>query len=55
VAAWVYNVASLVGLPPAKKVERELGLPRTTASKWIRRARDMGLISPEERNTDGKH
>ena len=55
VAAWVYNVAHLVGLPPARQVELTLGLPRTTASKWIKRARDMGLIGPEERNTDGKH
>lgn len=53
-AAWFYNLARVLGLPPAKQVELELGLPRTTAAKWIRRARDMGLISPTEGSTNGK-
>jgi len=55
VAAYLYNLAGLIGLHPAKEVERELGLPRTTATKWIRRARDMGLIGPTEGSTDGEH
>lgn len=56
VAAWLYNVACVIGVPPAKEVERGLGLPRTTATKWIKRARDMGLIeSPAEGGTDGQH
>lgn len=54
-AAYLYNMAQLVGLPPARQVETGLGLPHPTATKWIRRAKDMGLIGPEERNTDGKH
>lgn len=55
VAAWLYNVACVIGLPPAKEVERGLGLPRTTASKWIRRAREMGLITSTEGSADGEH
>jgi hypothetical protein len=43
-AAYFYNLARLVGRPPAREVELSLGLPRTTASKWIRRAREKGLI-----------
>ncbi|WP_341359075.1 hypothetical protein V5H98_15230 [Georgenia sp. M64] len=45
--AWVayfYNLATLLGLPPARHVEVNLGLPRTTASKWVRRARERGLL-----------
>jgi len=42
--AYFYNMAGILGLPPARQVERSLGLPRTTASKWVRRARERGLI-----------
>jgi hypothetical protein len=52
--ARLYDVAQKIGLHPAQHVERALGLPRTTATKWIRRARDMGLISPTEGSTDGE-
>lgn len=44
---WVanfYNLGQLLGLPPARQVELNLGLPRTTASKWVRRARGKGLL-----------
>lgn len=39
-----YNLGQVLGLPPAKQVELNLGLPRTTASKWVRRAREKGLL-----------
>ncbi len=55
---WVahfYNLAQAVGLPPAKQVQLAIGLPRTTATKWIKRARDKGLLSPKGEQTDGKH
>lgn len=39
-----YEFGRITGYPPAKFVEDNLGLPRTTASKWIRRAREAGLI-----------
>lgn len=42
--AFFYNLAMLIGGPPARYVELKLGLPRTTASKWVRRAREKGLI-----------
>lgn len=44
---WVgyfYRMGQVLGLPPAKQVEIELGLPRTTASKWIRKAREKGFL-----------
>lgn len=45
---WVvdfYNLGLILGLPPARQVELSLGLPRTTASKWIRRAREAGMLN----------
>jgi hypothetical protein len=45
--AFFYNLGRAVGLPPARQVEIELNVPRTTASKWVRRAREEGLIHGE--------
>lgn len=46
--AYFYNLGGVLGLPPAKQVELSFQVPRTTASKWVRRARERGLL-------DGKH
>ena len=45
--AYLYNIAELVGLTPARQVADGLNLPHSTATKWIKRAKDIGLI-PEE-------
>jgi hypothetical protein len=45
--AFFYNLAGILGLPPAKQVELTLDLAPATASRWVRRARNNGLI--EER------
>ncbi len=45
--AYFYGLANVLGVPPARQVEIDLGLPRTTASKWVRRAREKGLIGGE--------
>jgi hypothetical protein len=42
--AYLHNRATAVGLSAARQVELELGVPRTTASKWVKRAREAGLI-----------
>ncbi len=39
-----YEFGRVTGYPPAKFVEDNLGLPRTTASKWVRRAREAGFL-----------
>ncbi len=44
VVANFYEFGRVTGYPPAKFVEDNLGMPRTTASKWIRRAREAGLL-----------
>ncbi|MEC3952514.1 hypothetical protein VMT65_05675 [Nocardia sp. CDC153] len=39
-----YQVASALGLPPAKYVQERLGLTRPTATRWIRQVREMGWL-----------
>lgn len=39
-----YEFGRVTGYPPAKFVEDNLGMPRTTVSKWIRRAREAGFL-----------
>lgn len=40
----LYGSAALAGLPPAKLIQRELGIPHRTASQWIIDARKMGRL-----------
>jgi hypothetical protein len=44
--ATVYQVAYATGEAPTKTVMNRLGLPRSTASRWIRMARERGLLGP---------
>lgn len=44
VTASIYELARLTGAAPAREVENVLGMPRTTVTKWIRRARDRGYL-----------
>ncbi len=39
-----YSLAYALGEPPAKAVERDLGLAKSTASKWISIARERGFL-----------
>lgn len=40
----LYGSAALAGLPPAKLIQRELGIPHRTASQWIIDARKAGRL-----------
>lgn len=42
--ARIYVVANALSRPPGKAVQEALDMPAPTASVWIRRARDRGLI-----------
>jgi hypothetical protein len=42
----VYQLAYLTGAAPTKTVMQRLDLPRSTASRWIRMARERGLLGP---------
>jgi hypothetical protein len=44
--ATVYQVAYATGGAPTKTVMARLGLPRSTASRWIALARKRGLLGP---------
>jgi hypothetical protein len=40
----LYGSAALAGLPPAKLIQNELGIPHRTASQWIIDARKAGRL-----------
>lgn len=42
--AAAYSLAYILGEPPAKAVERDLGLATSTAGRWIRLARERGHL-----------
>jgi Family of unknown function (DUF6214) len=42
----VYHVTYATGAAPTKAVMDRLGLPRSTAGRWIRMARERGLLGP---------
>jgi hypothetical protein len=44
--AWVYQFAYMVGQRPTATVMKGFGLPRSTAGRLIRQARDQGLLGP---------
>lgn len=45
-AAAIYKTAQAQGLPPTVAVQEELSLSRSGASRWIRLARDRGILPP---------
>ena len=42
--ARIYTVAEVFNQPPGQAVREQLGMPTPTASVWIRRARDRGIL-----------
>jgi hypothetical protein len=42
--AVIYRLAYATGSPPTKAVMDRFGLPRSTAGRWVARARDAGLL-----------
>lgn len=50
--AYIYRMALLMGESPTRAVEVTLGLPRSTAGRWVASARDKGFLGPAE--TQGK-
>src|SRR5260221_14434837 len=49
VVARVYSVAMARGDAPTKAVMAHFDLPRATASRWIRSARDLGVLPKTSR------
>jgi hypothetical protein len=50
--ARIYRMAEIMNLPPAREIQTQLHLTAPTASVWIRRARDRGLL-PQPGEGDG--
>ena len=46
--AYLYRLGLLMGEPPTKAVEVRLGIPRSTAGRWVAAARDRGPLGPSE-------
>ena len=44
--AEVYDEAIDAGDPPTQAVAETFDVPYTTAARWVRRARDLGLLPP---------
>lgn len=44
--ARVYKISQALGQPPTQSVQKDLGLPRSTAGRWISLARKRGLLDP---------
>jgi hypothetical protein len=40
-----YNAAVGLGQPPTSAIQKAYNVSRSTASRWVRRARDLGLIA----------
>jgi hypothetical protein len=47
--AYYYQFAVLFGESPVSEVMTGLSLPRSTASRWITRARDRGLLTVQDK------
>ncbi len=47
VSRW-YRLALLLGEPPTQRIAQTLGVPRSTAGRWVTRARDRGLLTVQD-------
>jgi hypothetical protein len=52
--AAVYRQAAEVDDPPLKAIEEQFEAKRATASKWVRMARDRGILGPALRGRAGE-
>lgn len=50
--AEVFEVAQVLGVPPAKYVQNAFGLPRSTAGYWISQARKHGFLAAPGRESE---
>jgi len=49
-----YRLAYASGVPPLKHVEESLGLPRSTAGRWVKLARERGFLGAAEKGRAGE-
>jgi hypothetical protein len=53
-AAALYRLAWIAGFRPTRAVVATLGVPRSTASRWIAEARERGYLGPTEPRKAGE-
>ena len=46
--AYAYRLALVVGEAPTKAVRDSMGLPQSTAARWVQQARQRGFLGPSE-------
>jgi hypothetical protein len=49
--ARVYRIALLIGDAPTQAVAQYLDVPRSTAGRWVMRARDRGVLTVQDKRT----
>jgi hypothetical protein len=54
VVAYVYRMAHLVGDPPTRAVASAIGLPYSTAARWVQHARQAGFLRPADKRRPGE-
>lgn len=52
--AYLYRLSVAVGEPPTRTVEQVLGLPRSTAGRWVSLARQRGFLGRTESGKAGE-
>lgn len=52
--ASAYRLSYVAGDPPARSVQRLLGIPRSTTGRWIMLARKRGFLGPTEERKAGE-
>jgi hypothetical protein len=52
--ASIYRLAYVTDDPPAKTVHGLMGIPRSTAGRWIMAARQKGFLGPAEPRKAGE-
>ncbi|GAB3210943.1 hypothetical protein SAMN02745673_02586 [Marinactinospora thermotolerans DSM 45154] len=52
--AYLYRMALIFGHAPVPAVGEALGLPKSTANRWITRARDRGLLTVQDKRGQRK-
>ena len=54
VVAYVYRMAHLVREPPTKAVASAIGLPYSTAARWVQEARRAGFLRRADKRRPGE-
>jgi len=54
VVAYVYRLAHMVREPPTRTVASAIGLPYSTAARWVQQARHAGFLRPADKGRPGE-